>query len=279
MDNTNPLAEYFRTPGVQQVLPTEGRYLSTPPKTSISGELAILPMTAADEIVLKNPDALLNGDALERLFHSCVPGIANPREISVPDLDVLLLAIKLASYGDVLDINLHCPKCDHEFSTETSIRGILSTITMVKEEDTIVRLNDDLVLQLRPYDFECKTILDMKTFEESKMVEFLVAEDMDEFEKQKKFNKAYERMAELNLDLLARTIVSVQTPKGKVDDKKFIEQFIKNTSRQDIKTISDKLNKISLAGVEREIQAVCPQESCGHTWETSLIFDAAHFFA
>lgn len=279
MQNPNPLAAYFRTPAVQQALPTGGQFFTDKPDTAINGEFAVYPMTAADEIVLKNPDALLNGDALERLFKSCVPGIKNPREISVPDLDVLLLATKLASYGDALEVNLKCPKCQNEFSTETSIRGILATMVSLDPNDTVLRLNDELVVKLRPYDFECKTILDLKTFEESKMFEYLMSEEMDDLEKQRKFNKAYERMAELNLDLLSRTIVSVTTPHGEVTQREFIEPFIKNTNRADIKLISDQLKRLSDAGVSRDLEAQCPKEDCKHIWTTSLIFDAAHFFA
>lgn len=278
MQNPNPLAAYFRTPAVQQALPTGGHFLSEKPQTAINGEFAIYPMTAADEIVLKNPDALLNGDALERLFKSCIPGIANPREISVPDIDTVMLAIKLASFGDALEVNLKCPKCGNEFSTETSIRGILATMTTLDVEDTVIRLSDDLVVKLRPYDFECKTILDLKTFEEAKMFEFLMNQEMDELEKQRKFNKAYERMAELNLDLLSRTVVSVATPQGEVTEREYIEQFVRNTDRAAIKLISDKLKSLSEAGVSRDLEAQCPKEDCNHTWVTSLIFDPAHFF-
>ena len=184
MENTNPLAQYFRTPGVHQMLPTRGRFFEEGEiELAINGEVAVLPMTAGDEIVLKNPDALLNGDALERLFKSCVPAIKNPRHISVADMDVLLLAIKLSSFGDSLEINVTCPECKKEMDTETSIRSLLSEVKEIKEEDTVVRLADDIVAYLRPYNFESKTILDLATFEETKIVQYLLDTDMKDTDK------------------------------------------------------------------------------------------------
>ena len=44
--------------------------------TSIE-EHPVLPMTAKDELIMKNPDALLNGDAVIQVIESCVPTIKN----------------------------------------------------------------------------------------------------------------------------------------------------------------------------------------------------------
>ena len=64
-DNTNPLAGHFRQPKLYVKLPSGGQFnnkeaLDMPE----NGELAIFPMTAKDELLMKNPDALLNGDAV-----------------------------------------------------------------------------------------------------------------------------------------------------------------------------------------------------------------------
>jgi hypothetical protein len=276
----NPLAAYFRGADVHQTLPTQGQFFDEGEiELAINGEVAILPMTAADEIVLKNPDALLNGDALERLFKSCVPAIKAPRKISVPDMDVLLLAIKLASYGDTLEISVRCPKCKEEFTYDTSIRGFLAEISMVKEEDTLVRVTDDMVVYLRPYDFEAKTKLDLAAFEEAKLLQHLLTLDASDEEKAKLFNESFEKIAELNLDLLSHCIRYIQIPDQIVDNPGYIREFVKNSDKNLVKKISDKLGDLSKSGVNREMEVVCPKEDCGHVWTTEMTFDPAHFFA
>ena len=276
----NPLAAYFRGADVHQTLPSQGAFFKKDEITlAINGEVAVLPMTAADEIILKNPDALLNGDALERLFKSCVPAIKTPRKISVPDMDVLLLAIKLASYGDNLEISVKCPECKEEFTFDTSIRGILGAITLIQEEDTVVRVSDDMVVYLRPYDFEAKTKLDLAAFEEAKMLQHLLALDATDEEKAKIFNESWEKTAELNLDLLSYCIQRIQIPDQMVEDPEFIREFIRNSHKDLVKKISDKLRDLSRSGVNREVGVVCPKEDCQHEWTSEMTFDPAHFFA
>lgn len=278
MENQNPLASHFRVTNVQQAIPTGGRFFGPGEiETAINGEIGIMPMTAKDEIILKNPDALLNGEALESLFRSCVPGIKAPRKISVPDMDVLLLAIKLASYGDALEVNVTCPECENEFATETSIRGLLASCEMVKEEDTVVRVSDEMVIKIRPYNFEDKTILDLATFEETKLYQHLV--DIEKEDSQVQFNKAFERIAELNLDLLSNCVVSVTVATGEVTDRQHIKEFIKNTTRATIKLITDQLKKLSESGIPKELEVTCPNDKCKHHWHTGMVFDASHFFA
>lgn len=280
MSNPNPLAGHFRAASVHQALPTGGRFFDEGEiDLALNGEVAVLPMTASDEIVLKNPDALLNGAALERLFTSCVPAIKNPRHISVPDMDVILLAIKLASYGDSLEIGVACPKCKNEFTTETSIRGLLGQIQPINDSDTNVRISDTMTLDLRPYDFKSKTILDLKTFQEEKALQYLLDDSMTDEMRQTHFNSAFERLAELNLDLLSHCVRSVNVPEGVVTDPDHIQEFIKNTDRATIQKITEKLKNLSKSGVPKTMDVTCSKEECGHTWETNLVFDAAHFFA
>ena len=280
MESTNPLAQYFRTPAVQQVIPSGGRFLPEGElTTAINGELAIYPMTASDEIVLKNPDSLLNGDALIRLFHSCVPGIKNPRNISVPDLDVLLLAIKLASYGENLELGVRCPACEKEFETTTNIRGLLAGIKEINEDDTFLRFNDDLVLYLKPYNFESKTTLDIVTFEETKMAQHLLDVDMSDDDRVKMFNRSFEKIADLNLDLVADCIVKIRTPTSDVTEKEFIREFVRNSPAYMVKKIREKLTSMNENGLPDELDCVCPDETCGHEWKTPMIFDPSHFFA
>lgn len=276
----NPLAAYFRGADVHQMLPSQGKFFEAGEiDLAINGEVAVLPMTAADEIILKNPDALLNGDALERLFKSCVPAIKAPRKISVPDMDVLLLAIKLASYGDTLEISVRCPECKEEFSFDASIRGILAQITLIDDDNTVVRVSDDMVVYLRPYDFESKTKLDLAAFEEAKLLQHLLSMDASDEEKAKLFNESFEKIAELNLDLLSHCIRHIQIPNQVVDNADHIREFVRNSDKNLIKKINEKLTELSKNGIDRDVEVKCPKEECGHEWKTFMTFDPAHFFA
>ena len=125
----NPLSAYFRSPKLYTAIPSGGRFY----KEGIvefggesNGELAIYPMTTKDELLLKNPDALLNGEAVASLIHSCVPEVKNARELFSADVDALLIAIRGASGGDDVDIAAECPKCQTITDIQISVTESLS---------------------------------------------------------------------------------------------------------------------------------------------------------
>ena len=88
---SNPLISAYRKPALYINLPSNGKYYDPKPKLSVDGELAVYAMTARDELITKTPDALFNGEATFSLIASCCPDIANPRQIPVNDLMVIML--------------------------------------------------------------------------------------------------------------------------------------------------------------------------------------------
>lgn len=76
--NTNPLQKYFRQPKIYLSLPSNGKYYPAGSlEISETGEYPVFPMTARDEIMIKTPDALLNGEATVAVIKSCIPLLKN----------------------------------------------------------------------------------------------------------------------------------------------------------------------------------------------------------
>ena len=108
--NTNPLNKYLRQPEIYVKLPSNGKYW--PPgslEMPISGELPVLPMSTRDEIMVNTPDALLNGEAVVNMIQSCIPNIRNAWAMPSVDLDTVLIAIRIASYGEKMEYTSTCP--------------------------------------------------------------------------------------------------------------------------------------------------------------------------
>ena len=108
-ENTNPLNKYFRQSAVYISLPTGGNYAPTVLEKSQTGEIGVMPMTARDEIKFKTPDALMNGQGVVDVVESCIPQIKDAWQISNYDLDTILIAIRIATYGETMDINFNVP--------------------------------------------------------------------------------------------------------------------------------------------------------------------------
>ena len=87
----NPLIGMMRQPKIYIKLPSNGNYWSDGSlQLSPNGEYPVYSMTAKDELILKTPDALLNGQAVVDVIQSCLPNIINAWECR---LRILLVAL------------------------------------------------------------------------------------------------------------------------------------------------------------------------------------------
>ena len=108
-ENANPLNKYFRQASIYVSLPSGTNYPTSVVTPSETGELGIMPMTAKDEIRFKTPDALMNGQGVVDVIESCVPNIKDAWQIKSYDLDTVLVAIRVATYGETMEINFTVP--------------------------------------------------------------------------------------------------------------------------------------------------------------------------
>src|SRR6056300_1484429 len=194
----NPLRKYFRQPKVYITLPSKGKFY---PQGSLdlpeNGELPVFAMTAKDELTMKTPDALLNGEATVSVIQSCVPNIKNAWKLPSVDLDAVLIAIRLATYGDKMDINTTVPNINVEKSYTLDLRQVLNSLVTNTFED-IFEIND-MKVHLRPLTYEEFTEASMKTFEEQRIFALVNDDGIPDSEKIKKFNQSFMKITEINV--------------------------------------------------------------------------------
>lgn len=274
--NTNPLAGYFRAPGIHVKLPTGGAFLPVADyEPTLAGDLPVYPMTTGDELLLKSPDALMSGHAIVSLIKSCVPAIRNPGQISTPDLDVLLLAIRAATYGEMMDIDVNCPSCGAQNGFQVNLGAVMGTMVKIDPQNP-VRLTDDVVAYVRPYTLALATKVALSTFDEARKMQ--AADDLEDGEERSKIiNDCYDRLNELNKRAIVSSIQSIVVPGSTVTDPKYIGEFVANTDRGWIAKIEEKLKELNAKGIDKTIDAHC--ESCSHEWKAAIEFDPSTFFA
>ena len=56
-----------------------------------------------------NTDALLNGQSVVDVVQSCVPSIKNAWAVPTIDMDALLVAIRMATFGEKLEVKGQVP--------------------------------------------------------------------------------------------------------------------------------------------------------------------------
>lgn len=273
----NPLIAAYKKPALYVSLPSKGKFYKEKPKMSVDGEIAVYPMTARDEIITKTPDALFNGEATVALLRSCCPDIADPKSIPVNDLKVLMTAIRIASYGNALDLDVRCPQCDHINLTSLDLNDVLSR---VQENDTsnILKINEDFSLELQPYTLNDRTILQIQQIKQQKMVTNIVQADMDDEERNKLFGETFVELAELTVRLIKNCIVKVSTSDNNVvSDSGQILEWLETISKDDYEMIRQRVEELSIDPVNSTFKAAC--DSCGHSWESEVELDIANFFA
>jgi len=128
----NPLFKHFRQPAIYLKLPSAGQfYAEGTLDLPSTGAIPVFPMTVKDELTLKTPDALLNGQGMVDVIHSCCPNIKDAWSMPAVDVDAVFIAIRLASYGTQIDINTRCPHCKTENEHGIDLRALLDGVTPV----------------------------------------------------------------------------------------------------------------------------------------------------
>jgi hypothetical protein len=276
----NPLRKYFRQPALYVRLPTLGRwYDESIMSMTGSNEIAVYGLSAIDDIMLNTPDAMLNGQALENVLKNCVPAIRDVKKILLPDLETMFVAIKHASNNGKDDHDCRCPNCDHENSFEINCQMLLDSMSYVEDDDTIVQIDDDLKIYLRPYDFEMRHVYMQKEFEEEKMLQSLMSPELDEFAKARVAAESVDRLSKMTFELVSRSLEKVVMIKENivVTEHEFINEWLQSISKLQAEAVIAKVNELNKIGVNEKVEVRC--QSCGHGWEETLNFDPINFFA
>ncbi len=277
--SSNPLASYFRLPGLNVTLPTGGAFLPSEAfAPNEDGTVPIYPMTAADEYLLKNPDALLSGYAIQKMLESCVPAIKNPSLISTPDLDVLLLAIRTVTYGENMDVTTACPKCGRENDFQAHLPSLIANVKPLPHEVS-VRLTDAVVAYLRPYSFANASQVSLMTYNETRRLQAINANEATTDEVREREQKiSLQKITDLQNNILAACVVKVVTPVAEVTDAGHIGEFMLNISREWSAKIEARIGEIMALGMDKSVGVKCQTAVCGHEWETQIEFDPSSFF-
>ena len=278
MENNNPLAKYFRQPGLTCRLPSRGLFQAKDNvRFTATGELSVLPMRAADELLLKSPDALMSGMAIEKVIASCCPDIKDVMQLPTQDIDTLLLAIRSATYGPIMTVTTDCPECETENEYDFDLSHILDTIVDL-EEEYVVRLNDEIVVYMRPFNFKNSTQASLVAYQEARKVHLADNEHTTDEEKQRQLNSSYDRINVMNVQMIADCVERVVVPEGEIVDRKHISDFVHNIEQKWVGMLEAKLKSVNTAGVTKNHQVHCSNPECGHEWETTVDFDPASFF-
>jgi len=271
----NPLQQYFRQPALYIKLPSLGHFwpqdsLVIPP----NNEFPVLPMTALDEISYRTPDALFNGSAVVNVIQSCLPNIKNAWNMPSIDLNTVLGAIRIASYGSEMELKTKCPNCEAVNEYTVDLHGVLEQIAPTDFSQSMSL--GDIEIFFRPISYKDQNTINLMQFEQQKILQQLPNGEMPEDERAAMFDKTLKEIARITTLAVTFSIASIRTPQALVSEPAFIEEFLKNCGGEQFKRIRDHV--INLRGKEeiKPIPIDCPE--CTHHYEQAFVLDTALFF-
>ena len=279
--NTNPLQKYFRQPKIYLSLPSNGKYYPTGSlEISESGEYPVFPMTARDEIMIKTPDALLNGQATVDVIQSCIPAIKDAFNMPSMDLDACLIAIRIATYGEMMEVSIKVPVTGEDKDFDLDLRIMLDQFSNV-DYDNAIQL-DDMVVNLRPLSYREFTETSKKTFDEQRIFNVINDADMDEGDKLQTFTNSFKKLTDLTILTLEKSIQSIEVGDQVVTDQAHIKEFIANTDKGLFESVTNHIEEqrskfqvkpLIVDATPEEIEAGVPE-----TYEVPVTFDQSSFF-
>ena len=281
-ENTNPLNKYFRQAAIHIALPSAGNYPPHVVTPSTTGEFAVMPMTAKDEIKFKTPDALMNGQGVVDVIQSCMPNIKDAWQIKSHDIDTILIAIRIATYGETMDLQFNVPTINEQVSHTINLPA---TLEQIKQDKIVseIKLKDGLIFETRPLTYRDMTQTSLQTFQQQKMYSTVQSSNMTDEEKVQKFDESFKALTELNSKVLLKNILKITTPEGtEVADPVQIKEFIENANATLINELQDELAVIRTQGSVKPLRLKATEEQIKKgapaSYEVPVTFDTANFF-
>lgn len=249
-----------RLPGETFQLPSQGLFYKDGEldDSVVNGEVHVYPMTGLDEIIFRSPDKLLSGQAINEVFARCIPQIKKCNRLLSKDVDFLLMALRMVTYGPEVEI-IFTHTCENakQHHYMVPIRPLLAATKMI--DPTTISDQYNITIQsgqhvcLRPSLFENTIMLYQSTLN--------AASDSE-------MQEMHQRL----LDVLIGMIVSVDD----VADSKLIGEWVRNLPANWLRDLSLRAKSSADWGVEQIAQIKC--RDCGTELPIEVPINPINFF-
>lgn len=256
----NPLLARAKMPGEHFTLPSLGLFYTSEELSSDveNGEIYISPMVTLDEIILKTPDKLYSGAAIEDVFKRCCPQILKPLELTAPDVDFILTALRKISFGNTTEIEFQhdCEKSkSHRYNLDMG-KFIKNTIkidptSIVREYERTLK-NGQLIKLLPP------------TFKAALKIYQTALTDVN-----------VDNSTEIEKDVM-ESISSMILQVDEITDKPMIIEWLSILKPEIIMEIKDFINDLAEWGTDFSTKIIC--KDCGKEIDITSEINPISFF-
>lgn len=196
------------------------------------------------------------------------------------DVDALIIAIRIATYGEKMTITIKVPNIGDEKDYEIDLNTIMAPLMSATYENVIQM--DNMKITLRPLMYTEFTKDAMRSFEEQRVYNLINDDTIPAEEKMERFRTAFNKLTDLTVETVAKSIATIEVDDKTVSEPKHILEFMQNTSKEFYSTILDHI------GEQRDKFAVKPfianttkeeqEKGAPETFEVPITFDQSNFF-
>ena len=196
------------------------------------------------------------------------------------DLDTAMIAIRIATYGHMMELNVIVPEAEEEMTVNVDLRTTSDQIDKTAFDGYVPV--DDLSFKIKPMSYRQLTNLQLRSYEQQRLISQVIDTEMRPAEKQIKFAEIFGHMTNLTLDNMKESILEIVTGEDTVTDRKYINEFVDNMDG----AIADKIKKRvesqaqlgKIKPVTMQTTADMQEKGAPATFEAPISMDNSNFF-
>ena len=269
----SPLTKYQRQPKQSIDLPSKGQWYG-PGSLERFEDLDVFSMTASDEIATKTPDALISGNATASIIKNCIPSIRNPWEVPMADIYTILSAIRMASYGEKINIANVCTACSETNSYDVSLQNIIgyfATVEFISEFEV-----EGIKFYVRPLSYKELNEINKLNFKLQRRLSQTIPLIENEDEQAEATQQVYEELSNLRTSTICTSIAKVVIEGEEESNNDNISEFITSADKVFFGKAEEIIMKNNEAFAIPATDITCA--SCGHESKLDIEIDYSNFF-
>jgi len=257
--SSNPLLQKLKLPGRIFQLPSSGYFYKNDELIGSckNAEIHVQPLSAINEISIKNPDMLFSGRAIEEVCGACVSDILKPRELLAKDVDALMVFLRLVTYGPHYEIEFkhNCENAkNHAYVID--LEGVIAKMKMldptIAESKMTVDLPNGQQVKLRPIRYQHL----IEVLQKNHAKRELTADDMKEN--------------------TVRNLLNIIESVDGISDTAMIEEWIRNISTPLANRLVERIDDINDWGLNTIEKIAC--KDCGEIVDVDIPLNPISFF-
>ena len=210
-----------------------------------------------------------------------MPNVKNAWSVPNIDMDVILIAIRIATYGEKLITPITVGETEMEYTVD--LRSVLDSLNSQITWVSHIPVNDDLTVFVRPINYKQVTEMANQSFETQKIMQIANDDKMPEEEKIAIFKDSFSKLSKVTVGLIAASIYKIDSSNGSTENPQFIKEFIDNSDKEIFNKIQQHIESLKENNSIKPIiipvtDELREQGFVGESVEIPLTFDASAFF-